>query len=173
MQIRHTLLLCIVLGTLISCSAASEERGQLADYADAVYRLKGLQQTAADVRDICAASFPAYAAANQRSYHAWQDKEAPWLAEVANGYEQILRLKSGGNPSERKRILEQDAFTAKQSLEQTQKQLGSMPQESLAASCSGYSNYLISKNESDAYISAQLRVLRSVGADPQAISGRP
>lgn len=172
MQKRHWLLIAISLGTLLPGFASSAERGAMADFADAVYRLKGLQQTAAAVRDLCVASFPTDAGTFQQGYKDWQAKEASMLAEIAAGYERVLDLKSGGDATERKRVLEQDAALAKLSFEQTKKALDAMPKESLAAKCAGYSNFLLSMNESTPYISTQLRILRNQpGA--RASSDRP
>ena len=166
MKAGHSILFPIALASVATCSFASEERGSLADYADAVYRLKGTLQTAIDVRDLCAASFPEYAADNLRSYEAWQAQEGRWIKEVESGYEFILRLKSGGDPLKRMELIEEDSVTSKRSDEMVRERLTSVPNEAFSASCAGYSNFLLGKNEADPFVSAQLQIIRRHRTSP-------
>lgn len=173
MQARHGRFIAIFLGSLLSAAAVSGESGAVTDFADAVYRLKGLEQTAVNVRDLCAGSFPGDIAVYQKGYDEWRRREAPMLAEIESAYEQVVDAKAGGDPSERSKVLVQDAALATLSFEQAKKAFDATPKESLATKCNGYSGFLQGMNESAPYISTQLRILRSYLAGSRAESDRP
>jgi hypothetical protein len=166
MRARNLLTLAISLAISIPCHAASDTRGATADFADAVYYLKGMQRSIENIRDVCSASFPERAGIYRKSYEDWTKREASMISDVKKAYEHVLDVKSAGDPGAREQVLAEDAALARQTDEQTQRTLGAVPRETLASKCAAYPDLLLTVTESSPKIATMLGHLRSRSPGP-------